>query len=230
MSDVIIDGHRFSVPDQPEEGSDRIFDQHFQSPWRGLRDPELTSIKELRDRYGHPITKKETEQSLEAFFKDLGLDAYRVPVKTPPQDEISPFNAAQNTLGVYHPGPGNMTLYPSGLALDTGSHEIAHMADETLGKFSASDASNNPDSSQYDAHHKYYKNFDTDIGQQLEAQRSIEQGNGADPQDYAKFPWLMQVNPQSSNRIANPWSFNHDQSEVPAWLWNLEQQKPGSGR
>lgn len=196
-----------------------------QSPWRGLYGDLSTTMRELDRRYGKPRDKNSIEQSLQSLMNDMGLGDYRVPVHLKSEDLPVKSNG-QQVIGGFDPGTNEMTLYPSGYQdLSTGAHELGHAADEILGKYHPPQESNNPRSSQHDLHHKYYRDFNSDFGQQLEAQRSIEQGLGADPQDYQKFPWLSQVNPESSNLLANPWRFNHDRSEDPAWLWNLQSQK-----
>ncbi len=165
--------------------------------------------EEVRKRYGaapnladaRPGERNpESAQFGSRLMEDMGLGAYKVPYGIRPLAEPQ---KGYRRLGQFNEVTGRLEVDPYNSDSDwpaTLTHELGHMADSTVVA---------PDDRSIDTmmqeHHRMLPDFDNEMARSMKAQSAIEKGEKL-PAAVARYPWLKDVVPLSSNRLANPWS------------------------
>lgn len=167
---------------------------------------------ESGDQVESAKTLTEAEREIKALTEDIGMGGYDLKRKWVPQGALG------DAVGDYTHRLGTIRGLPDAdHFLGTEAHELAHAADRTKdGYDSPTSWSGRP--YKMNQHHKHYEDFHNDFGDQLRAQRRIEFGEPVPKEILARMPWLKQVNPMSSNRLANPWR----KPEDPEWVTNAK--------
>lgn len=80
-------------------------------------------------------------------------------------------------------------------------HEVGHAADDTAG-FKTPDGWN-PGL----FHHRDFVQLEPELAQTMDTQRAIEHGWPVNAKILDRYPWLKELAPNASNKLATPWGF-----------------------
>lgn len=158
----------------------------------------------LRARYG--VTDPKVVTGLLA--RELDLEPYQI--KYHWTNDLLP---KLNALGQYQENAGRIAIQGDdprrkGWTPELQDHFIATMAHE-MGH-AADDLHRTPainqSAKQTRLHHTNFKDFESEFADSVNAQKQIELGIPPAPQTLGKYPWLRQVNAESSNKLASPWA------------------------
>ena len=178
-------------------------------------------ITPVEDELGNLLERrypqKEEGAAMFAMMQDLGLGDYNLVVN--PQAPRSRMGAEVGSdevlMGEYDPGDNRVKIN-KGLVdprdrKQTIFHELAHFGDQV----------EDPTFNLIDqpTHFKHYPKGEETMLNSIIHQKAIEQGFDPDPQAMSDMPWLKQVAPLSSNKLANPWAMNRN--KLPAEMWNV---------
>lgn len=192
--------------------------------WESHADPDA----EIAYRYapetviptpGYPgqefmLAKDQAEKEKEILQEEFGLGDISLPMAW--QKKFDP-----DVAGEFNRRTGKISILPAKeLVRGIIAHELGHAADNAEG-YRAPRAWGVPQHEyKTNQHHKYYENFGRDFGNQLQAQRRIEYGESVPKEVMDRMPWLKEVRPMSSNRLASPWKKLQD----PEWVTNARYQ------
>lgn len=171
------------------------------SPWdppANTEDVNQALVQELEARYG----SKRARDVLPLYADDLGIGKYNIKV-TPTKNLL----AERRAWGQHLPDHGQL-LYQANVQdpyheTATLAHEMAHVADDVL---QSSYSGNSKVSSSHHTGMPGEYEFEPHMAQSLAAQQLIELGFPLAASAYKDSPWLREVKPLSSNRLASPWS------------------------
>lgn len=138
---------------------------------------------------------------MDSYQEDL-LPNTIVPVTTHPKGLFD--STGRQLYGRYSPEEGAVhlnTAVDPVEQLAAFPHELGHALDD----FQSYDFGAGHPTGDVE-HHKYFVRFEPEMAQSIEAQKAIEQGLPVHPAILARYPWLRDVKPASSNRLANPWN------------------------
>jgi hypothetical protein len=204
----------------------RDYEQFQSNPWRNfvdaMKDP---AERDVGARYGYQGGLTEPTENLQQLHEraidDMGLGAYKVPVTyqdyIPNENTSIPYGVVagdfnRTTGAIRHSRYADPT---------TVLHEIAHLADESQAGYEPPGGIFSPytQREQSELHHKYYRDFGSQIPEQIKYQQRIEEGIPVPREAYIQYPWLKGLTPHASNRLATPWRGN-DTPDIPPELWN----------
>lgn len=169
--------------------------------------------EKLRDRY-------QTDDEKQLFLKlynDLGFNPYTLHVNFRNQKEVTDKNYGTFTRGG---GKAKISLGDTpdkDIRASTLYHELAHLGDAIVDPI-------HPSNLQGEENPRHFSkiNDEKELLLSLLEQNNIERGVPPDPQMVNNMPWLKDVAPLSSNRIANPWTklIQKNRGVTPPSLWN----------
>lgn len=212
------------------------------NPWSGVpsydevpvRMPRIVlangQVKEMpptdEDRFAQAVQERYGDMPADklaaAVSSEMGLDPYKIRVNLNSKKVIpgawGQFSREKGKLQVAPPSED----FPAYLHKPTVVHELAHVADAVAdpGFFSAPVAERVGNSVD-DSKHFSLMGGEGQMGDSMHAQHLLEQGLPADPQVMGNMPWLRQVAPMSSSKLANPWAeLIRRGKAVPPAAWN----------
>lgn len=168
--------------------------------------------EKLQERY----KTNDEKQLFLKLYNDLGFNPYTLHINFNNPDEVTDENYGLFTRGR---GKSKISLNPN-TAKDpvqrasTMYHELAHLGDAIVDPVHPLNLGDNPG-------HFSRINDEKELLLSLLEQNNIERGVPPDPQMVNNMPWLKDVAPLSSNRIANPWTKLIQKGRAtPPELWN----------
>jgi hypothetical protein len=180
------------------------------SPWSGLAGA-------LSERY-----KSQDPADIGArFAEEIGLRPYKLRAKEYALNTQTMAGDDQK-MGDFNPDTGLIRM-DQDLSQEEKSgtlpHELAHVADYMAAGYTPPEG--NP---QGFRHHRDFASLEAELPRVLTTQKEKEMGLPISPTASRRYPWLSDVNPLSSNRMANPWA---DRLKANPWMpspvWNALQ-------
>ncbi len=182
--------------DNPEDniGSRYGSDGAFAYSKLPTKDLDNMMADAMYERYKNPSWKELAKQ----FHQEVGLNdigPYKLKVSEQSMNpwDMGSYNGEMIKL--------NKSQNDSGKLMST-IHEQAHAADDLVHNW-------NPPNSQAmggPLHFKDFTDFDPEMAMSIKTQNAIEQGREVPKELLKRYPWLQDVNPNSSNQLANPWT------------------------
>lgn len=169
----------------------------------------------IKARYGldNQATSSVWFKAAQMLDHEMGLGPYKNRL-SPAAGELP----QMDLMGAYTPDDNRIRL-ASDLTpderLSTLAHEMGHAADHAFG----GNYDHPIDEKKGMPHHRFYKDFESELAHGMEEQKLREAGLPLDQQLAPTYPWLKNVKPESSNPLATPWTPG-PKTESP-WIWNL---------
>lgn len=198
------------------------------NPWGGLgnygavpvkgKEP-LTPEEELGLALKARYPRATESQFADAMQQEMGLNPYQI------RANLNSEYVRPDALGQFSRETGTLKVRPDispVLKKTTIMHELAHAADAIVDPaFSPERVTDLDDGGVDDSRHFSQMKGEKVMADSLKNQAIIEQGLPPDPQAMGNMPWLKQVAPLSSNKLANPWAKLIKQGKaVPPAAWN----------